>query len=165
LQTINDFLLNKQHWISALGVLATLFGLWFSYSKMKKRIDQFKGQARAKIAFANLSTTKAAVEELLSVNSWDNLALLHRKIMDLNNMIIHLREQLTIGDPEVFKQLQEHVTRNGIYEIQITNDLQLGSDKLDKRRFLTHLSNLKSLLCVIENEVSVLAKDASHGSK
>jgi hypothetical protein len=62
---ISELLKSNQHWITTIGVLATLLALWISYRKMKGRIDRFREQALGNISIANLATTSAAVEELM----------------------------------------------------------------------------------------------------
>ena len=126
---------------------------------MKGQIIKFREKAVANINIANLATIKSVVEEL-SRSDFSNTLYIQHRVMQLSKMLIDLREQSTLTDNELIKRLQNEVTRAKMFEKEITLELQFKTKKVNLTRFIDYLTELKSLLCEIENKSSILLKEA-----
>ena len=153
---IDSLVKDWTHWITLVGTTATLASLWIGYAMVRSRIEKFKTQARARIALADLATTKAAVEELLSTAIASNKALLHRRIMDLANLLSAVRGSIPSLDLTLANEFQNRRTITRMFEEQITRDVQMKTSDMDRSRFIHHLVRLKELIGDIEETVSPL---------
>ncbi|SYZ72116.1 exported hypothetical protein [Candidatus Zixiibacteriota bacterium] len=162
---VDTFVFKQQHWITACGFILTIVGLVLGYFKVKTRIDKFRNQAKANISIANLATTKALVEELITGKIAANVPLLQRKTIDLCNMLIQLSQLIPFENEESHSQLKNYIGVIRVFERQITNDMQLGSKSLDIKRYFSNLMAIKVFLLETQNAMNILNRGRINDSK
>ena len=159
LSYIDSFFSNQQHWITFFGLIATLVSLYIGFTKIRKRIEEFRKNAVLQISSSLIISTRTIIEDLLSSDYLTNKDLYQRKVMDLNKNIISIRSYVKQNNIILGEDFQSALTKTILFEKQITSNIRTEDNKFDLKRYLGFLSELKSILCTIENKSNLLTKD------